>query len=297
MAENDAFAEAVVSQPHEVSAADPYLRIFQDPEERSVYHLYFDAHLKGASVWMHLIVGEERALLIDTGFGVGDLRGAVESLTDKPVDVVNTHFHGDHSAGDGQFAEIWCHKYDAPYLRAVMADGSGKRMLPPESCYKKEDVVPIRPVRVLEMEDGHRFNLGNGREVEVIHMPGHAAGGCMLLDHGTGMLFSGDAVLATPTLILARFPADYYPAYLTVQAFHSALAAAAPRLETVKKLCPGHGPLGISPDYLTDMLHCCEEIMAHPENHELYDYVQDPDQSQIMCTGRAMIVYSDERIR
>ena len=38
--------------------------------------------------------GAERALLIDTGFGVGDLKALCERLTDKPLLVVDTHSHG-----------------------------------------------------------------------------------------------------------------------------------------------------------------------------------------------------------
>lgn len=296
MAENDAYAASIESRKHRVYEVNPYLLVFEDEDDSDTYHLYFDAHQKGASVWMHLIVGEERALLIDTGFGIGNLRGLVELLTDKPYDVVNTHFHGDHSAGDGQFEAVFCHKYDVPYLRAALEAPAGKRMLLPEGYYREQDIVPIRPVSILEMEDGHQFRLGEGHTVEVIHMPGHAAGGCMLLDHKSGMLFSGDAVLATPTLILDRFPSDYYPEYLTVRAFKDALAAAGPRLKEVRKIHPGHGPLGISSAYLEDMERCCGEIMTAPEHHELYDYVSDPTQNQIMCVGRAMVVYSDSRI-
>ena len=40
-----------------------------------------------------LFVGTERALLLDTGIGIGDLKGLVEGITDKPYDVVLTHGH------------------------------------------------------------------------------------------------------------------------------------------------------------------------------------------------------------
>ena len=42
---------------------------------------------------IYLLVGSERALVIDTGSGAFDLKGLVESLTDKPYDVVLTHGH------------------------------------------------------------------------------------------------------------------------------------------------------------------------------------------------------------
>ena len=43
------------------------------------------------AVFCYLIVGEEKAMLIDTGYAYGDLRGAVDSITDKPLVIVNTH--------------------------------------------------------------------------------------------------------------------------------------------------------------------------------------------------------------
>ena len=43
----------------------------------------------------YLLVGTERALLIDCGMGYYDLRATVERMTDKPYDVVITHGCGD----------------------------------------------------------------------------------------------------------------------------------------------------------------------------------------------------------
>lgn len=294
MEQSDAYAASLCEKPHKVYDVDPYVMVFEDEDVPGVFHIYYDAHSKGASAWMHLIVGQERALLIDTAFGIGDLRGLVETLTDKPVDVVNTHFHGDHSAGNGQFETVFIHKYDIPYLE--MSEKAENRLLPAPGTYREEDIIPLRSAKHIAMEDGFVFRLGEGHEVEVIHMPGHAAGGCILLDRKYNLLFSGDAVVFTPTLIIGRFPAPYYPEYLTVTAFRDALKKALPRCKNVKKLYTGHSVQGISPVYLTDMINCCEKIIAHPDQYETYDYVSDPSQKQIMCVGHAMIVYTNDRI-
>ena len=294
MEQSDAYAASLCEKPHKVYDVDPYVMVFEDEDVPGVFHIYYDAHSKGASAWMHLIVGQERALLIDTAFGIGDLRGLVETLTDKPVDVVNTHFHGDHSAGNGQFETVFIHKYDIPYLE--MSEKAENRLLPAPGTYREEDIIPLRSAKHIAMEDGFVFRLGEGHEVEVIHMPGHAAGGCMLLDRKYNLLFSGDAVVFTPTLIIGRFPAPYYPEYLTVTAFRDALKKALPRCKNVKKLYTGHSVQGVSPVYLTDMINCCEKIIAHPDQYETYDYVSDPSQKQIMCVGHAMIVYTNDRI-
>jgi glyoxylase-like metal-dependent hydrolase (beta-lactamase superfamily II) len=62
---------------------------------------------------IYLVSGDERALLIDTGWGVGDLPGLVASLTSRPLLVVNTHGHPDHTFGNGQFERVYIHPADA----------------------------------------------------------------------------------------------------------------------------------------------------------------------------------------
>ncbi|MBN1247835.1 MAG: MBL fold metallo-hydrolase, partial [Anaerolineae bacterium] len=65
---------------------------------------------------VYLVAGEGHALLIDTGWGEGDLKAHVATLTDLPLWVVNTHGHRDHTAGNGQFDEVYVHTADVPYV-------------------------------------------------------------------------------------------------------------------------------------------------------------------------------------
>ena len=63
-----------------------------------------------------LVEGTEKALLIDTGVGIGDLKWLVEDrLSGKPYDVVATHSHGDHIGGAGWFDRILIHPADADW--------------------------------------------------------------------------------------------------------------------------------------------------------------------------------------
>lgn len=66
---------------------------------------------------MHLICGECGALLLDTGYGIGNLKSVIEQLTDKPVSVFNTHWHGDHTGGNSQFENVYMHEFDIPYWK------------------------------------------------------------------------------------------------------------------------------------------------------------------------------------
>ena len=66
----------------------------------NIYHIW-----EPAGTASSLIIGKTKALLIDTGYGYGDLKSVVRSLTDLPLRVVNTHCHIDHAGGNYQFQE------------------------------------------------------------------------------------------------------------------------------------------------------------------------------------------------
>ena len=61
----------------------------------------------GCPTLCYLVEGTEKAMLIDTGFGVGDTKALCERLTDKPLVVVDTHSHGDHILGTWAAVMKW----------------------------------------------------------------------------------------------------------------------------------------------------------------------------------------------
>lgn len=83
----------------------------------------------------YLVVGSEKALLIDCGTGFCDIRGAAEKLTDLPIILAATHGHGDHIGGAGQFEEIYIHRADCEI--------STKRRCP--CCFAKYSSHQTRP--------------------------------------------------------------------------------------------------------------------------------------------------------
>ena len=68
-------------------------------------------------VHCYLFVGSERAALVDTGTGIGDIRELVRALVDLPIMVLTTHVHWDHIGGHGLFDERLVHSLDAGWLR------------------------------------------------------------------------------------------------------------------------------------------------------------------------------------
>ena len=92
--------------------------MIKDPVITEIAHKTYLINESGLNV-MYLVVGTERALLIDTGSGYCDLKSIVERLTDKPYDVVLTHGHVDHAGGCDIFPEIYIHPDDVEMAKGI----------------------------------------------------------------------------------------------------------------------------------------------------------------------------------
>ena len=67
-------------------------------------------------VFATLIIGQDKALLFDTAYGIGNLREHVEDLTKLPLIVVNSHGHVDHLCGNYHFDEVCVSGIRSPFL-------------------------------------------------------------------------------------------------------------------------------------------------------------------------------------
>ena len=155
-------------------------------------------------VSVFVIVGAERALVIDTGTGIGDLKWVIENrITDKPYDVVISHAHGDHNGGAGFFDEVWVHgadmDWDVPGVTPTVEFRKDYAATITRREGKHYDYDPDRDIRPWEknpvkkeMKDGQIFELG-GRKVTALHCPGHTAGEMVFLDDRSRTLLLGDA--------------------------------------------------------------------------------------------------------
>jgi glyoxylase-like metal-dependent hydrolase (beta-lactamase superfamily II) len=132
----------------------------------------------------YLVVGEEKAFVIDTMNGYNDLYRAVREITDKPLVVVNTHGHPDHIFGNMYFEEAYLHPADRELARMFTEDPEYIKML-------EERGKTFPPFR--DILPGDTIDLG-GRTLEVFGLPGHTPGGIMLLLREDRVLFTGDSV-------------------------------------------------------------------------------------------------------
>lgn len=60
----------------------------------------------------YIVIGNEKALVIDTMMGYEDVHAVVKSVTDLPVLVVNTHGHCDHIYGNVYLTRAYLHPAD-----------------------------------------------------------------------------------------------------------------------------------------------------------------------------------------
>ena len=96
---------------------DPYAEVYQFRD--NMYGLLIISADGMGDAWMYLIVGPEKALLIDTGFGIGNLKGLADELSGgKPLIVANTHCHFDHAYGNCQFERAYCHELEVDVMNS-----------------------------------------------------------------------------------------------------------------------------------------------------------------------------------
>ena len=125
------------------------------------------------------------------------------------------------------------------------------------------DLIDFHPFEIIGVPDGYRFDLGQGYEVELVHLPGHSAGMSGFIDHYNRILFSGDL-----TGILNK-PADTpYWRLHTVEALRDGLRKLVPRLDHIEGVFPGHGMLDQSPVVIEYLLEAAEAVIKDPENYD-----------------------------
>ena len=148
----------------------------------------------------YLLCGREKAILIDTGLGISDIRKVVEGLTDLPVTVVTTHVHWDHIGGHGLFDTIAVHELEKDWLavRFPLPLQAVKNSLTMRPCdfpdgFNPEDYRIFQGEPQIILRDGDCLDPG-GREIRVVHTPGHSPGHCCFYEPDRQYMYTGDLV-------------------------------------------------------------------------------------------------------
>lgn len=188
----------------------------------------------------YLIRGQERDLLIDTGFRRQECLEALReglreagSNSDR-LDIFLTHLHSDHSGMSADIAgtgsRIYLHERDLDLMEKVL-DGRNKIQMaarfvsegmPADMVERIQTTNPARLAALREIDerfvpirDGHIFRYGE-YELEAVLMPGHSPGQMMLWLKSEGIMFTGDHILfdITPNITAYAEMEDALGSYL-----------------------------------------------------------------------------------
>jgi len=247
----------------------------------------------------YLIVGSEKALLFDVGYGFEDISPIIKSITDLPVMIVVSHGDPDHGLGVANYEKMYIHPLD--YGKLLFNDNE---KLKRDSIDYRVSKLPrlkdfIDVDRFLELKvtnaqveflyEGDCIDLG-GIVLDVILMPGHSYGHIALLDKTNKRLFSGDAI--THHNIWYFGPRDYQaPFSLALDSYKEIRGMS----EHIEEIYPAHNVKPIDTTILDDLIECLETEIKdnYHDDIEFKSYVGSGYQHRYKQVN---LIYNDARL-
>ncbi len=280
---------------------NPYVEVFKIRD--NVYAMYAPCTHAVADNWIYLVEGPEKALFIDNGYGIGDLKGLGEYLTGKPVISAVTHCHGDHAGGNPQWDKIYCHEYCAQMLNKQMQDYDSwwKRFNhvgeeQERHYYKDEDIIPFNPYEPVALKNHAIINLGEDYDIELIHTGAHSPGLSVFLDKKGRILYTGDALFYAPEKgpgigIHRPRPDLVHPECMGLVYYSHAIAELASRVDEFDYVMAGHGYVDGPASVATDAHTAVKEIMEDPYNYSFQGGGRHGTRHFIKRVGYAEVLY------
>jgi hydroxyacylglutathione hydrolase len=192
----------------------------------------------------YLLIGEEKALVIDPGQNRNNIREYIEGITKLPLIVANTHGHFDHTASNGDFADcpIYISEHDAAVCKKYFP-----RVNPADYCF---DYTPT-PIK-----EGFVIDLG-GRQIEAIAAGCHSAGSLLYLDSTYRLLFTGDEIECGQVLIQGYNREDG-----CVEKYRNNLLKINRRRAEFDMVCPAHNGAPADAELVDILIENCDRILS-----------------------------------
>jgi len=227
----------------------------------------------------YVVLGKEKALVIDTLNGAENLQDVVRTLTDLPLVVVNTHGHGDHIQGNYFFDEMWIHPADETLAQEHYG-------------WMREEMerAGLKPGKFRHLCIGQIFDLG-GTKLEVVDLKGHTAGSVGFLDRDNRVLFSGDGVLLAPWMQLDHS--------LSIATYRDTLTDLKANFgKDFDYVLHGHAKGLVKADLVDKLLCGCKELLAgHRENDRPYQYFHGECLYHPICDEENIgLVYTEDKL-
>ena len=232
------------------------------------------------SVYMYLLVGTEKALLIDSGYGMNNLKEITQAITDKEVICVCTHGHLDHVLGAYQFEKAYLHSKDNEVYQMHTNSDRLRKMCYTGLFYPLRDKT-ARDARFREnvekiaskeygllrpLETCKEFELGD-RLVTWRRLPGHTQGSTVFIDEKFKTVFEGDSagvglwLFLEESSPLSQFVSDVgeYLVFL--------------EKKQINRRYMGHMSLPLRTTDLRRLIRCCRYAIQNPQKGKIYQTV------------------------
>jgi glyoxylase-like metal-dependent hydrolase (beta-lactamase superfamily II) len=250
---------------------------------------------------MYLVEGSKRAVLIDTGTGVGNLSKYVKQLTNRPITVILTHGHVDHASGAPNFEEVYMNHADDEVYKEHISFEVRKGYV--QAQYRDFDkiiesdyVSPKSSSVYKDLREGDIFNLG-GMTLEIYNAAGHTPGQMAVLLKEERMLMTGDAANQ------ATFLFDQFSQGITSyeKSMKELLSKTNGKFD---KILLSHGTGDAPKELLENIIQLCKDIRAGNADDIPFDfmgqraYIAKEADAQFERTdgGFGNIIYSKEKV-
>ncbi len=234
------YFELIIIQRRQVLMADPQIIQINGNTWR----------IEDQGVRFFLLTGTEKALLIDSGMSVQNARDIASGLTDLPLSLLNTHADRDHIGSNVQFDRCYMHPDEENHYRR--SGGTG-------------EIIPVR--------EGDLLDLG-GRQLKIIHLPGHTAGSIAVLDVSGRVLISGDPIQQNGRIFM-------FGDHRNMDNYIRSLDHLLKYKDEFDEIWPSHADIPISPNMILKLRDGAMEIISgqvqgapievHGKNVIIYD--------------------------
>lgn len=190
---------------------------------------------------MMLLSGKDGNILIDDQFATltEKINAAIQAISPGSVKFLfNTHYHGDHTGGNANFANMGATIFAHANVRARMMGDSSKIKFT-----QTPKAQPMAAVPVITFDEGMNVYL-NGEDVLIFHVDNaHTDGDAMYYLPKSNVLHAGDCFMK------GRFPFIDRNSGGSVDGWIKAVSRALNIIDDETVIIPGHGDLANKKDY------------------------------------------------
>ncbi len=223
--------------------------------------------LEGAGGNIAVLIGEDGTLMVDSQYGdlSEKIKSAIQTLSSAPIKyLVNTHWHGDHTGGNGNFNDSGA---------TIVAHENVRERVSTDQVMKafgrEVKASPTKFWPEITFDQGMDLHM-NGQDIMVIHVDNaHTDGDAFVYFVQANILHMGDVFFKD------RFPFIDLGSGGTINGYIKAVQAALMISDSETKIIPGHGAMADQNDLmnyhtmLTTMKNRVQRGMAEGQSVEV----------------------------